>query len=196
MSNWAIFGIAGLVILYLLWLYNSLIGLRNRVRNAWAQIDVQLKRRHDLIPNLLESVKGYMAHERGIMEQVSLARQNAIAAGSDVAARVTAEDALSRSVRSLFAVAEAYPQLRASENMLRFQEELSSTENRISFARQHYNDATMEYNTAIQTVPRNLLAGLSSLRPEVLFTTEEADRQPVAVKFSRGVRTFSDSPNT
>jgi LemA protein len=92
-------------------------------------------------------------------------------------------DALSRSVRSLFAVAEAYPQLRASENMLRFQEELSSTENRISFARQHYNDATMEYNTAIQTVPRNLLAGLSSLRPEVLFTTEEADRQPVAVKF-------------
>jgi LemA protein len=183
MSNWAIFGIAGLVILYLLWLYNSLIGLRNRVRNAWAQIDVQLKRRHDLIPNLLESVKGYMAHERGIMEQVSLARQNAIAAGSDVAARVTAEDALSRSVRSLFAVAEAYPQLRASENMLRFQEELSSTENRISFARQHYNDATMEYNTAIQTVPRNLLAGLSSLRPEVLFTTEEADRQPVIVKF-------------
>jgi LemA protein len=88
MSNWAIFGIAGLVILYLLWLYNSLIGLRNRVRNAWAQIDVQLKRRHDLIPNLLESVKGYMSHERGIMEQVSLARQNAIAAGSDVAARV------------------------------------------------------------------------------------------------------------
>jgi LemA protein len=183
MSNWPIYAIAGVIVLYLLWLYNSIIGLRNRVRNAWAQIDVQLKRRHDLIPNLLESVKGYMAHERGIMEQVALARQAAIAAGSDVAARVTAEDALSRSVRSLFAVAEAYPQLRANENMLAFQEELSSTENRISFARQHYNDATMDYNTAIETVPRNVLAGILSMRPEVLFMTEEADRQPVAVKF-------------
>jgi LemA protein len=183
MSNWVIFAIVGIVVLYALWLYNSLVRLRNRVRNAWSQIDVQLKRRHDLIPNLLESVKGYMAHERGVMEQVALARQNAIAAGNDVAARIAAENALSRSVRSLFAVAEAYPQLRASENMLSFQEELSSTENRISFARQHYNDATMEYDTAIETVPRNLIASLFSMRPEVLFAAEDVDRQPVAVKF-------------
>src|SRR4051794_28769652 len=118
MSSWVIFAVGGLIVLYVVWLYNSLVGLRNRVRNAWSQIDVQLKRRHDLIPNILESVKGYMAHERGVMEQVSLARQNAIAAGSDVAARAEAENALSRSVRSLFAVAEAYPELKASANML------------------------------------------------------------------------------
>jgi LemA protein len=183
MSNWVLFAAGGIVILYVLLLYNSLVRLRNRVRNAWSQIDVQLKRRHDLIPNLLESVKGYMAHERGVMEQVGLARQNAIAAGNDVAARSAAENALSRSVRSLFAVAEAYPQLRASENMLSFQEELSSTENRISFARQHYNDATMEYDTAIETVPRNLIASLFSMRPEALFAAEDTDRQAVAVKF-------------
>jgi LemA protein len=183
MINWALFMIVGLIILYVLWLYNSLIVLRNRVRNAWSQIDVQLKRRHDLIPNLLESVKGYMTHERGVMEEVSSARQKAIAAGSDVAARAEAENALSRSVRSLFAVAEAYPQLRAGENMLSFQEELSSTENRISFARQHYNDETMGYNTAIETIPRNLVASLFSFRSEILFAAEETERQPVAVKF-------------
>jgi len=183
MSSWVFFAVAGGIVLYAVWLYNSLVGLRNRVRNAWSQIDVQLKRRHDLIPNVLESVKAYMTHERGVVEQVSLARQNAIAAGSDVAARADAENALSRSVRSLFAVAEAYPKLKASANMLSFQEELSSTENRISFARQHYNDAAMEYDTAIETVPRNLIAALFSMRPEALFATEDADRQPVTVKF-------------
>jgi LemA protein len=183
MSNWVVYAIAGLAVLYVVWLYNGLVRLRNRVRNAWAQIDVQLRRRHELIPNLLESVKGYMAHERGVMEQVAQARERAIGAGSDIAARAAAENALSRSVRSLFAVAEAYPQLRASENMLSFQEELSSTENRISFARQHYNDATMEYNTALETAPSNLIARAFSFRSEALFAAEESERQPVAVKF-------------
>jgi len=183
MSEWTLLVVGGVVILYVLWLYNGLVTLRNRVRNAWSQIDVQLRRRHELIPNLLESVKGYMAHERGVMEQVAQARQQAMAAGGDVAVRADAENALSRSVRSLFAVAEAYPQLRASDNMASFQEELSSTENRISFARQHYNDATMEYNTAIETIPRNIVATAFSFRPGVLFVAEEAERQPVKVKF-------------
>jgi LemA protein len=183
MSGWVAYAIVGLAILYVVWLYNGLATLRNRVRNAWAQIDVQLRRRHELIPNLLESVKGYMAHERDVMEQVAQARQQAIAAGTDIAARAEAENALSRSVRSHFAVAEAYPQLRASENMLSFQEELSSTENRISFARQHYNDATMEYNTALEIAPSNLVARALSFRSELLFAAEESERQAVTVKF-------------
>jgi LemA protein len=178
-------GIAvGIVLLLVcIWTYNRLVTLRNRTRNGWSQIDVQLRRRHELIPNLVESVKGYMAHESGIIDAIARARQHAIAAGSDVGARASAETALGRSLRSFVVQAEAIPQLRASENMMALQEELSSTENRIAFARQHYNDSVMEYNTAIATVPGNLIAGTLAFHPEPLFTSDEADRQPVTVKF-------------
>ena len=172
-----------LLLILLVWTYNRLVTLRNRVRNGWSQIDVQLRRRHELIPNLVESVKGYMAHESGIFESITRARQQAIAAGSNVEARASAESALGQSLRSIIVQAEAIPQLRASENMLALQEELTSTENRIAFARQFYNDSVMQYNTAIAAVPGNLLAGPFGFHPEVSFAADAADRQPVAVKF-------------
>jgi LemA protein len=160
-------------------IYNGLVGKRNRVQNAWSQIDVQLKRRHDLIPNLVNSVKGYMTHEREILERVTQARANAIAAGNDVTARAAAENTLTQAVRSLFAVAEAYPNLRANENMLALQEELSSTENRVAFARQHYNDATMEYNTAQQTFPAVLFAAALGFQPATPFAVDDATERAV-----------------
>jgi LemA protein len=183
MGTWIVVGVGLLLLIYLVWTYNRLVALRNRVKNGWSQIDVQLRRRHELIPNLVESVKGYMTHESGIIDTIARARQHAINAGSDVEARASAEAALGRSLTSFIVQAEAIPQLRASENMMSLQEELSSTENRIAFARQHYNDSVMEYNTAIAAVPGNLMAGPLAFNAEVLFAGDEADRQPVAVKF-------------
>jgi LemA protein len=165
-------------------MYNGLVGSRNRVQNAWSQIDVQLKRRHDLVPNLVNSVKGIMAHEREILEGVTRARANAIAAGNDVAARAEAENALTGAMRSLFAVAEAYPALRSNENMLTLQEELSSTENRIAYARQFYNDSVMEYNTAQQTFPAVLFATSLGFRPATSFALDDpAERAVPTVSF-------------
>jgi LemA protein len=183
MGTWITGGLGILLLLYLVWTYNRLVALRNRVRNGWSQIDVQLRRRHELIPNLVESVKGYMAHESGIIETIARARQQAIAAGGNVEARAAAEGALDRSLRSFIVQAEAIPQLRASENMMSLQEELSSTENRIAFARQYYNDSVMAYNTAIAVVPANLFAGLFAFSVESLFEGSVADREPVAVRF-------------
>jgi LemA protein len=183
MDSWLTGGIAVLLLLYPVWTYNRLVTLRNRVRNGWSQIDVQLRRRHELIPNLVESVKGYMTHERGVVDAIAHARQQAIAAGSDIEARAAAEGALGQSLRAFIVQAEAIPQLRASETMLALQEELSSTENRISFARQHYNDSVMEYNTAIGILPGNVFAGLFGFTSEALFAGDENDRQSVTVKF-------------
>jgi LemA protein len=183
MGPWIAGGIGVLALLYIVWSYNRLVRLRMRVRNGWSQIDVQLKRRHDLIPNLVESVKGYMTHERGVIDSITSARQQAITAGSNLPERVAAENALSRSLRSFIVQAEAIPQLRASETMLSLQEELSSTENRIAFARQHYNDSVMEFNTAITTVPNNLIAGTFAFSSELLFSADETDRAPVTVRF-------------
>jgi LemA protein len=164
--------VVAVVVIALIALYNGLVGKRNQVRNAWGQIDVQLNRRHDLIPNLVNAVKGYMAHERDVLDRVTTARAQAIAAGANVEQRAQAENELTRAVRSLFAVSENYPQLRASENMLALQEELSSTENRIAFARQHYNDSVMSYNTARETFPAVLFAGAMGFREERLFTLD------------------------
>jgi LemA protein len=182
----AFFGLVGLLVIVAaiviaagVMIYNGLVGLRNRVQNAWSQIDVQLKRRHDLIPNLVNSVKGYMAHEHGIMERVTQARANAIAAGNDVTARAEAENQLTGAMRSLFAVAEAYPALRANENMLALQEELSSTENRIAFSRQFYNDSVMEYNTAQQQFPAVLFAAALGFKPSDPFAIEVASEREV-----------------
>jgi LemA protein len=165
-------------------LYNSLVGLRNRVQNAWSQIDVQLKRRHDLVPNLVNTVTGFMEHERDVLERVTQARASAIAAGSNLPARAQAENELTGAMRSLFAVAESYPALRSNENVLMLQEELASTENRIAFARQFYNDSVMAYNTAQQQFPAVLVASSLGFRPANLFALDDpAERAVPTVSF-------------
>lgn len=163
--------------------YNSLIALRQRVKNAWSQIDVQLKRRHDLIPNLVETAKGYIAHERGTLESVIKARQQAVNA-QGLADKAQAENFLSSTLRSLFAVVENYPNLKANQNMLTLHEELTTTENKISFARQYYNDETMRYNTSLQTFPTNYVANMFNFSKEDFFQLEDAsEKQPPQVKF-------------
>lgn len=165
--------ILGLLVLYAVRLYNGLVSKRQRVHNAWAQIDVQLQRRHDLIPNVVATVKGYLQHERDILTCVANARQQAMAAGSDVPTRAVAENALTQSMRSLLAVAEAYPDLKANQNMLALQEELSSTENKVAFARQFYNDAVLSYNTARETFPGTVCASAGGFTPAALFVVDE-----------------------
>jgi LemA protein len=167
-----------IVILVVVWVfatYNGLVSKRNQVRNAWAQIDVQLRRRHDLIPNLVNAVKGYMEHERNVLQSLTDARARAIAAGDNVAQRSEAEGEVTRSLRSLFAVAESYPALRASENVRSLQEELTSTENRVAFARQHYNDAVMIYNTARSQLPGVLIAGSFGFQEADSWVIDDAD---------------------
>jgi LemA protein len=160
--------------------YNGLVTLRNQVKNGWQQIGVQLKRRHDLIPNLVEVVKDYMGYEQETLEKVIKARNAAVGA-TGVAGAAAAEGALSGALRSLFAVVEQYPQLKANENVGRLQEELTSTENRIAFARQFYNDLVMRYNTKLQVIPTNVLANLFGFREEPFFEVPEAEQQPIKV---------------
>jgi LemA protein len=160
--------------------YNGLVTLRNQVKNAWQQIGVQLKRRHDLIPNLVETVKDYMAYEQETLEKVIRARNQALTA-TGVQGTAAAEGALSGALRSLFAVVESYPQLKANENVARLQEELTSTENRIAFARQFYNDSVMRYNTRLQVIPTNVIASLFSFKEEPFFEIPDAEREPVKV---------------
>ena len=176
-------GLAAVVLLWVAGAYNSLVRLRNQVENAWAQIDVQLKRRHDLIPNLVETVKGYAAHERGTMEAVIQARNMAVNAKT-VGERAVAENVLTGALKSLFAVAEAYPDLKANQNFLRLQEELTSTENKITFARQFYNDSVMTYNVRIEIFPVNFIASMFSFGRRDLFEVKaEAEREAPQVKF-------------
>ena len=163
--------------------YNGLIRLRNQLENAWAQIDVQLKRRCDLIPNLVETVKGYAAHERGTLEAVIQARNMAVSA-KGVADRAQAENVLTGALKSLFAVAEAYPNLKADQSFLALQEELTSTENKVAFARQFYNDSVMTFNTQIEIFPRNFIAGMFHfVRREFFEVKDEAQRNAPQVKF-------------
>ncbi|HAV43053.1 TPA: hypothetical protein DCX15_03465 [bacterium] len=163
--------------------YNLLVRQRVSIKNAWSQIDVQLKRRYDLIPNLVEVAKGYMAHERQTLENVTKARQQAIDA-SGVQEQVRAENLLTQTLRSLFAVVENYPDLKANQNMLSLQEELASTENRISFARQFYNDEVAKYNARIQSVPVNLIASSFGFTKEEFFEIEDSSqREAPKIKF-------------
>jgi LemA protein len=184
-----IFGFVVLIVIvvavaWVLGMYNGLVGARNEVKNSWSQIDVQLKRRHDLIPNLVETVKGYMGHERGTLEAVTKARQQAVDVTGGVEDRAKAENALSQTLRSLFAVAEAYPDLKANQNFLALQEELTSTENKISFARQYYNDAVLRLNNRIQMFPSSVIAGMFNFSQEKFFEVEAAaERQVPQVKF-------------
>jgi len=162
--------------------FNRLVALRNRVDSAWAQIDVQLKRRHDLIPNLVETVKGYAAHERETLERVVQARNIAVAAQGPQA-QAEAENALSGTLKTLFAVTEAYPELKANQNFLQLQEELTSTEDRIAYSRQFFNDSVQKLNTTIETFPSMFFAGPAKATRREYFQTDEADRSNVQVQF-------------
>lgn len=174
--------IAGvLVLVFLVLVYNQLVKLRNRVRNAWADIDVQLTRRHDLVPGLVETVKGYMAHERGTLEEAVRARTEAMAAAGNFTARIPAEMLLTGALGKIMATVENYPELQASKNMQLLQEQLSSTENRIAFARQFYNESVMNFNTAIATFPRNLVAGILGFSAAALFSVNAEERANVEV---------------
>jgi len=176
-------GVIFVVVLMIVGMYNSLVQMRVSFQNAWSQIDVQLKRRHDLIPNLVETAKGYMAHERGTLESVTKARQMAIDASS-IKDKLAAENALTSTLRSLMAVAENYPNLKADQSMLRLQEELTTTENKISFARQFYNDEAGRYNTAIHSFPNNIIAGQFAFKPADFFQLDDvAERNVPQVKF-------------
>jgi len=172
--------LVALVLLYAIYLFNRLVLLRNRVDNGWSQIDVQLRRRYDLIPNLVETVKGYAAHERELFEQVAAARSQAIGA-STVGDQAQAENQLTAGLRRLMAVAENYPDLKASQNFLALQEELTGTESRIAYARQFYNDQVMLLNTRIQAVPSNVVAKVFGFTPREFFDIEDPIRGPVQV---------------
>jgi LemA protein len=174
--------ILGLLILIAIFMYNSLIRLRNQVDNSWAQIDVQLKRRFDLIPNLIETVKGYAKHEKELFENITKARTDFLNSSS-VKDKAKAENQLSSTLKSLFAVSENYPKLRANENFLQLQEELSGTESKIAYSRQLYNDTVMEFNTKIQVFPTNLFAKTLGFGEKQLFETDKKERENVKVQF-------------
>jgi LemA protein len=192
--SWIVLVVIVAFFFWLIAIYNNLVGLRNRFKNAFAQIDVQLKRRHDLIPNLVETAKGYMAHERNTLEAVIAARNSAAGAAQRAAANpadaeamkqmMAAEAGLSGALGRLFAVSESYPELKANQNMMQLSEELTGTENKIAFSRQAYNDAVMTYNTAIESFPNNFIAGFGSFPPATLLEATESPEEKKAVKVS------------
>ena len=173
-----------LILLALVFAYNGLVRLRNRIDNAWSQIDVQLQRRHDLIPNLVETVKGYAAHERGTLEGVVQARNAAIQAKSaGPEEQAQAENVLTGALRQLFALAEAYPDLKANQNFLQLQEELTSTEDRIAYSRQFYNDEVLKYDNRLETIPSKFIAGMFNFMPREYFKAEEGATEVPRVQF-------------
>lgn len=184
---WIALGVIAVIILFLIGTYNGLVRLRNQVKNAWAQIDVQLKRRYDLIPNLIETVKGYMKHERQTLEAVTNARNVAqkMADSAGAAARGKAEGELSAAISRLLVTVEAYPDLKANKNFLALQEELTSTENKISFSRQFYNDSVLRFNNKTEMFPSNIIAGMLGFKAGEFFeVTEAVEREAPKVSFS------------
>ena len=180
---WIILIILAIVAVFVVGIYNGLVQLRNRCENSWAQVDVQLRRRYDLIPNLIETVKGYAAHEKETFQNVTEARTQAINAGS-VKDQGQAENMLSGALKSLFAVSENYPELKANENFMMLQEELAGTESKIAYARQFYNDTVMKFNTKQQVFPSNIIANMFSFKEREYFEIEEPEaKEPVKVKF-------------
>lgn len=185
LALWIVLGIIGLLLIFFIFTFNGLVRLRNQVKNAWAQIDVQLKRRHDLIPNLVETVKGYKDFERATLEAVTKARTVAQqAVGQGVGAQAKAEGELSSALTRLLAVVERYPDLKANQNFLALQEQLTSTENKISFSRQFYNDSVLNFNNKIQMFPSNLVAGMAGFKQGEFFEVKaEAEREVPKVSF-------------
>ena len=162
--------------------YNDLVNGRNKVKNSWSQIDVQLQRRNDLIPNIVETVKGYAGHEKSTFEEVTKARAN-MANATSVKEVVEADNMLTGALKSLFAVAEAYPELKANKNFLELQEELSDTEDKISYARQFYNDSVLTYNNKVEMVPSNIVANMTGFKKGTVFEAEEKDKEAPKVSF-------------
>jgi len=171
-----------LLVIWIIAIYNSLVVKRTRVDNGWAQIDVQLKRRYDLIPNLVETVKGYAAHEKEVLEKVAELRSRAMGA-TNPKESAEANNMLTATLKTLFAVAENYPQLKANENFMRLQEELTATENKIAFARQFYNDVVMDYNATIQKFPQTIIASMLNFKAREFFEAPAEEREAVKVKF-------------
>ncbi|MDD5069653.1 MAG: LemA family protein [Candidatus Omnitrophica bacterium] len=177
------FVVAGVLISFLVSLYNSLVRLRNQVKNAWSQIDVQLKRRHDLIPNLVETAKGYMQHEKDTLENITRARSQALGANS-VKEKASAEGALSGAMSQFLLVVENYPDLKANQNFLSLQEELSTTENKIAFSRQSYNDQVLYFNNKIEMFPSNIVASIFSFKKEDFFEIQDLnEKEAPKIKF-------------
>lgn len=181
--GWIIIGVGLAVLLFWIAQYNSLVKLRNWVEEAWAQIDVQLKRRYDLIPNLVETVKGYAKHERETLERVIEARNKLVSGGGGRAEQMQANDILSGTLKTIFALAESYPELKANEAFAKLQEQLEGTENKIAQARQLYNRTVMELNTKIQSFPSNIVANVHGFRRVEMLEASEAERQNVKVQF-------------
>ena len=184
MYMWVIILIAvvAIIVLFVINTYNTLVGLRNKVKDQWAQIDVQLKRRFDLIPNLVETVKGYAKHESDTLEAVVKARNTYLSA-STPEAQMKADGELTQAITKLFALSEAYPELKANENFKQLQSELTSTEDKISYARQFYNDIVMKYNNKIEMFPSNIVAGMFNFKTQAFFEVNEEERQNVKVEF-------------
>jgi len=183
MVEWILLVLVGVVLAWLVLIYNGLITVRNDVQSSWKQIDVQLKRRHDLIPNLVSTVKGAMEFEQDTLEKVISARAKAVSAATP-ALKAEAENALTQALGKLFAVMENYPALKSNQNIMQFQEELASTENRISFARQLYNDLVANYRTKLQVFPNNFVSSMFNFQPEEYFGAEQADRAVPDVNLS------------
>jgi len=173
--------IFGLIALYIIFAYNSLIRLKLRIDNAWSQIDVQLKRRYDLIPNLIETVKGYVKHEKKVLTEITNARAQLVSGSMKEKAK--ASDQLTSALKSLFAVAENYPNLKANENFKMLQEELAGTESKIAYSRQFYNDNVMNFNTAIQTFPKSIIASAFSFKEKEFFKAEGKEKENIKVNF-------------
>jgi LemA protein len=170
--------VIAIILFWVIGMYNGLIRLRNQVKNAWSQIDVQLKRRHDLIPNLVETAKGYMKHERETLESITKARSQAVeATGSGVANQAKAENELSGAIGRFMLVVENYPDLKANQNFLSLQEELTSTENKVSFSRQNYNDQVLVFNTKVESVPTNIIAGMFNFKQAEFFEIEDTEER-------------------
>ncbi len=175
-------GLAAIIVFFLIAVYNRLVILRNRCENSWAQVDVQLKKRADLVPNLVETVKGYAAHEKGVFENVTKAR-SAIMGATGVADMEKAQNGLTQALKSLFAVAENYPQLKADAQFRLLQEQLDGIESKIAYARQFYNDTVLSFSNAMQMFPANLVATMFNFKTKEYFNISEADKEPVKVKF-------------
>lgn len=183
MIGWIFLAVLGLMLVWIVLIYNSLVSIRNDVQSSWKQIDVQLKRRHDLIPNLVQTVKGAMEFEQDTLEKVISARAKAVSAATP-GTKAEAENMLTQALGKLFAVMENYPALKSNQNVMQLQEELTSTENRIAFARQLYNDLVANLRTKLQVFPNNIVSSLFNFQPEEYFGAEEADRSAPAVNLS------------